>query len=222
MTKIDGRTKAEAARQIDISLQRLKTDHIDLLQHHEIIRFEDPDRVFHAGGAMEAVLAAKESGKVRFIGFTGHKDPRIHLYMLEVADLNGFHFDTLQMPINVMDAHFRSFSQLVVPEALKRGVGVLGMKCFGAGNVLRSGVIEPKDCLRYCLNIPISVQITDINSQMLLDQAFEVVKEFRPMDEHEVAALLSKTEQAAMTGEFEPFKTTTNYDATARRTDWMG
>ena len=222
MTKIDGRTKAEAARQIDISLARLKTDHIDLLQHHEIIRFEDPDRIFHAGGAMEAVLAAKQAGKVRFIGFTGHKDPRIHLYMLEVADRNGFHFDTLQMPINVMDAHFRSFSQLVVPEALKHGVGVLGMKCFGAGNVLRSGVIEPPDCLRYCLNIPISVQITDINSQMLLDQAFTVVKEFKPMDEHEVAALISKTEQAAMTGEFEPFKTTTAYDATARRTDWMG
>ena len=222
MTKIDGRTRSEAARQIDVSLQRLKTDHIDLLQFHEIIRFEDPDRVFHAGGAMEAVLAARQAGKVRFIGFTGHKDPRIHLYMLEVADRNGFHFDTLQMPINVMDAHFRSFSQLVVPEALKHGVGVLGMKCFGAGNILRSGVIEPTDCLRYCLNIPISVQITDINSQMLLDQAFTAVKEFKPMDENEVAALISKTEQAAMTGEYEPFKTTATFDATARRPDWMG
>ncbi len=132
MTKIDGRTKETAASQIEESLQRLKVDHIDLLQHHEVIRFDDPDRIFAEGGAMEAVLAAKQAGKVRFIGYSGHKDPRIHLYMLEVADRHGFHFDTVQMPINIMDAHFRSFAQLAVPQAIKRNIG--------AGNeVLRRG-----------------------------------------------------------------------------------
>ena len=222
MTKIDGRTKTEAARQLEMSLRRLQTDHIDLLQFHEVIRFDDADRIFHSGGAMEAVLDAQKAGKVRFIGFTGHKDPRIHLYMLEVADRHSFHFDALQMPINVMDAHFRSFAQLVVPQALQRGIGVLGMKCFAAGHILRSGVIEPMDCLKFCLNVPVSVQITDINSQMLLDQAFAAVKQFVPMKKHEVASLISKTEQAAISGEFEPFKTTATFDATARRTDWLG
>ena len=222
MTKIDGRTKAAAAEQIETSLKRLKTDRIDLLQFHEVIRFDDADRIFHSGGAIEAVLEAQKAGKVRFIGFTGHKDPRIHLYMLEVASRHSFHFDALQMPINVMDAHFRSFAQLVVPQALENGIGVLGMKCFGAGHVLRSGVIEPMDCLKYCLNVPVSVQITDIYSQMLLDQAFTAVKQFNPMTERELAVLISKTEQAALTGEFEPFKTTATFDATARRTDWLG
>ena len=120
MTKIDGRTKESAARQIDESLKRLQTDHIDLLQFHEIIRFDDPDRIFAEGGAIEAVMEAKKAGKVRYIGFTGHKDPHIHLYMLEVAARHGFHFDTVQMPLNVMDAHFRSFGQLVVPRAVQR------------------------------------------------------------------------------------------------------
>ena len=222
MTKIDGRTKAEAAAQIETSLMRLQTDHIDLLQFHEVIRFDDADRIFHSGGAMEAVLDAQKAGKVRFIGFTGHKDPRIHLYMLEVADRHAFHFDAVQMPINVMDAHFRSFAQLAVPQALKRGIGVLGMKGFAAGFILRSNVIEPLDCLKFCLNVPLSVQITDINSQMLLDQAFTAIKNFKPMNKHEVASLISKTEEAALTGEYEPFKTTATFDATARRTDWLG
>jgi aryl-alcohol dehydrogenase-like predicted oxidoreductase len=109
MTKIDGRSKKEAARQIEQSLQRLQTDCIDLVQHHEVIRFEDPDRIFAEDGAMEAFLDAKKAGKLRYIGFTGHKDPRIHLYTLEVAKENGFLFDAVQMPLNVMDAHFRSF-----------------------------------------------------------------------------------------------------------------
>ena len=113
MSKLDGRTKEEAARQLDETLKRLQTDHLDLIQHHEIIRFDDPDRVFAEGGAMEAVLEAKQAGKVRYIGFTGHKDPHIHLYMLQVAEQNRFHFDTAQMPLNVLDAHFRSFNQLV-------------------------------------------------------------------------------------------------------------
>src|SRR3954454_14756933 len=157
MTKIDGRTKEVAASQIDESLKRLKVDHVDLLQHHEVIRFDDPDRIFAEGGAMEAVVAAKQAGKVRFIGYTGHKDPHIHLYMLEVAQKHGFHFDTVQLPINIMDAHFRSFSQMVVPEAVKQKIGVLGMKSFGNGVILKSGAVQPIDCRRYALNLPISV-----------------------------------------------------------------
>jgi predicted aldo/keto reductase-like oxidoreductase len=216
MTKIDGRTKEVAATQIDTSLKRLKVDHIDLLQHHEVIRFDDPDRIFAEGGAMEAVVEAKQAGKIRFIGFTGHKDPRIHLYMLEVAEKNGFHFDTVQMPINIMDAHFRSFAQLVVPHALKQKIAVLGMKSFGDAIILKSGVVEPMDCLNYSLNVPVSVLITGINSPMLLNQAFSAVKNFKPLDEAAVASLIAKTEQVAAKGQYELFKTTAHFDTTAR------
>jgi len=222
MTKIDGRTKEVATNHINDSLRRLKVDHIDLLQHHEVIRFDDPDRIFAEGGAMEAVMAAKQAGKVRFIGFTGHKDPRIHLYMLEVAQKHGFHFDTVQMPVNIMDAHFRSFSQMVVPEAVAQKIGVLGMKSFGDGVILKSGAVQPTDCLHYSLNLPISVLITGINSKMLLDQAFAAVKSFKPMDEAEVAMLIGKTEQIAMNGKYELFKTTSHFDTTARHPDWLG
>jgi uncharacterized protein len=222
MTKLDGRTKELATDQINDSLRRLKVDHIDLLQHHEVIRFDDPDRIFSEGGAMEAVVAAKQAGKVRFIGFTGHKDPHIHLYMLEVAQKHGFHFDTVQMPINIMDAHFRSFSQLVVPEATRQKIGVLGMKSFGNGVILKSGAVQPMDCLHYALNLPISVLITGIDSKMLLDQAFAAVKSFQPMDEAAVAALIGKTEQVAMNGKYELFKTTSHFDTTARHPDWLG
>jgi len=222
MTKLDGRTKELATDQINDSLRRLKVDHIDLLQHHEVIRFDDPDRIFAEGGAMEAVVAAKQAGKVRFIGFTGHKDPRIHLYMLEVAQKHGFHFDTVQMPINIMDAHFRSFSQMVVPGAVKQKIGVLGMKSFGNGIILKSGAVQPIDCLHYSLNLPISVLITGIDSKMLLDQAFAAVKSFKPMDEAGVASLIGKTEQVAMNGKYELFKTTSHFDTTARHPDWLG
>jgi uncharacterized protein len=222
MTKIDGRTKELAADQINDSLRRLKVDHIDLLQHHEVIRFDDPDRIFNEDGAMEAVLAAKQAGKIRFIGFTGHKDPHVHLYMLEVAKHHGFHFDTVQMPVNVMDAHFRSFSQLVVPEALRQNIAVLGMKSFGNGIILKSGSVEPMDCLHYALNVPVSVVITGVTSKMLLDQAFAAVKSFQPMDEAGIASLISKTEQTAMNGKYELFKTTAHFDTTARHADWLG
>ncbi len=222
MTKIDGRTKEAATSQIETSLKRLKTDHIDLLQHHEIIRFDDPDRIFNEGGAMEAVVEAKQAGKIRFIGFTGHKDPRIHLYMLSVAKQHGFHFDTVQMPVNIMDAHFRSFSQLVVPVAVQENIGVLGMKCFGDGIILKSGAVEPIDCLRYSLNVPVSILITGINSQMLLDQAFNTAKSFKPLTEDELSSLLEKTEQVAMNGKYELFKTTAHFDSTARHPDWLG
>ncbi len=222
MTKIDGRTKEVAANQIDTSLKRLKVDHIDLLQHHEILRYDDPDRIFNEGGAMEAVVEAKQAGKVRFIGFTGHKNPHIHLQMLDVAKQHGFHFDTVQMPINIMDAHFRSFAQLVAPRALEEKIGVLGMKCFGDNIILKSGAVEPLDCLRYSLNVPVSVLITGINNKMLLEQAFAAVKQMKPMDEAAVAQLIAKTEEAAMSGKYELFKTTAHFDTTARHPDWLG
>ncbi len=224
MTKIDGRTKDNATRQIETSLERLKTDRVDLLQHHEILRFDDPDRIFAEDGAMGAFLAAKKAGKVRFIGFTGHKDPRIHLYMLAVAARHGFHFDTVQMPLNVMDAHFRSFAHLVVPQAVQEGVGVLGMKTFGGadGVILKSGALDPIKCLHYSLNLPTSVVITGIDKQAVLDQAFQAAKSFRPMDEDEVASLLAETKASGAAGKYELFKTTSHFDTTARHPDWLG
>jgi aryl-alcohol dehydrogenase-like predicted oxidoreductase len=228
MTKIDGRNKEIATDQINDSLTWLKTDRIDLLQFHEILRFDDPDRIFNAGGALEAVMAAKQAGKVRYVGFTGHKDPRIHLYMLEVAKRRGFHFDTVQMPLNVFDAHYRSFAHLVVPEALAQGTGVLGMKTFGAGVFFKSGVIgddklvKPVECLHYGLNLPTSVVITGITDQKTLDQAFDAAKTFKPMDEQQVAALLAKTAEAAEHGHYELFKTTAHFDTTAKHPDWLG
>jgi len=222
MTKFDGRTKESAAKQIEESLRRLQTDHVDLIQVHEVIRMEDPDRVFAPGGAIEAVLEAKKAGKVRFIGFTGHKDPRIHLHMLEVAQKHNFHYDTVQMPLNVMDAHFRSFAHQVVPVALKEGIGVLGMKSMGDPFILKSKTVTPIECLHYAMNLPTSVVITGIDKPEILDQAFEAARTFKPMSEAEVASLLAKTTQAAETGEFELFKTSDHFDSTAHNPQWLG
>ncbi len=222
MTKIDGRTQRAAAQQIDECLQRLQTDRIDLMQHHEIIRLEDPDRVFAAGGAMEAVLAAKQAGKVRYIGFTGHKDPLVHRRMLEVAARHQFHFDAAQMPLNVMDAHFRSFAKQVVPELVKEDIGVLGMKPLGSGAILQSGAVNAIECLQYALNLPTSVVITGIESMARLDQALEAVRTFKPMSEEQVAALLARTAPLAATGKYERFKTTPAFDGTARHPEWLG
>jgi predicted aldo/keto reductase-like oxidoreductase len=222
MTKIDGRTKQDAAKQIDQSLQRLQTDHVDLLQHHEVIRFEDADRIFAPGGAMEAFLEAKKAGKLRFIGFTGHKDPHVHLYMLQVAAKHNFHFDTVQMPLNVMDAHFRSFEKLVLPELVKQNIGVLGMKSMGSGVILKSKTVSPIDCLHYALNLPTSVVITGIDSMEILDQAFEAARTFQPMTAAAVSALLAKTASAASEGRYELFKTSNVFDSTAQHPEWLG
>src|SRR5438270_12473189 len=139
MTKYNGRTRESAAKQIDESLKRLQVDVIDLIQFHENIRMEDPDRYFAPGGAHEAVMAAKKAGKVRYIGFTGHKDPAVHLRMLDIAAQNGFHFDSCQMPLNVLDAHFRSFAHQVLPRLVKEGIAVLGMKPMASGIALEAG-----------------------------------------------------------------------------------
>lgn len=222
MTKIDGRSKKEAARQLDESMKRLQTDRIDLVQHHEVLRFEDPDRIFGPEGAHEALLEARQAGKLRYIGFTGHKDPRIHLYMLEVAQQNGFKFDAAQMPINVMDAHFRSFSKLVVPEAVKQGVGVLAMKTLANGAIVKSGTVGPIEAIQYALNLPVSVAICGIDSMEILDQAIEAARTFKPFSREQLASLLAKTAQAAAKGKFEPFKTSSVYDGTAQNVEWMG
>jgi len=222
MTKIDGRSKREAARQLDESLRRLQTDHIDLVQHHEVIRYDDPHRIFDAEGANAALLEARQAGKVRYIGFTGHKDPHIHLHMLEVASDHGFTFDTAQMPLNVMDAHYRSFEKLVVPELVSRGIGVLGMKSIGNGIILKSNTVTAVECLRYALSLPTSVVITGCDTMDVLEQAIEVGTTFRPMSEAELDALLAKTKPAAAHGEFELFKTSSMFDSTATNPAWLG
>jgi len=222
MTKFDGRTGKSTAQQIDESLKRLQADTIDLMQYHENIRMEDPDLFFAPDGPLEALLAAKKAGKIRYIGFTGHKDPVVHLRMLEVAAAHQFHFDSCQMPLNVMDAHFRSFSQQVVPKLVQQGIAVLGMKPMGNGNILKSGVVSPIECLHFALNLPTSVVITGCESLERVDQAVEALRTFRPLSQTQVAGLLAKTRSAAMTGTFEPFKTTANYDGTAHNPQWLG
>ena len=222
MTKIDGRSKREATRQLDESLRRLQTDRIDLVQHHEVIRFDDPHRIFHAEGANAALLDARKAGKLRYIGFTGHKDPRIHLHMLEVAKENGFSFDTVQMPLNVMDAHYRSFEKLVLPELVKHNIGVLGMKSMANGIILKSGTVSPVECLHYALSLPTSVVITGCDSMELLDQAFQAVRTFRPLTVPQREALLARTRTVAGHGEFEPFKTSSIFDSTATHPEWLG
>jgi aryl-alcohol dehydrogenase-like predicted oxidoreductase len=222
MTKIDGRSKQEAFKQLDESLKRLGVDCIDLVQHHEVIRYEDPHRIFDEEGANSALLEARQAGKLRYIGFTGHKDPRIHLHTLEVAEERGFKFDAVQMPLSVMDAHYRSFEKLVLPELVRRSVGVLGMKSMANGILLRSNTVTPVECLHYALNLPTSVVITGIDSMEILDQAFEAVRTFRPLSEEQVNELLAKTREAALGGQFEPFKTTSIFDGTAQNPDWLG
>ncbi len=222
MTKIDGRTKKDAAKQLDESLERMQTDHIDLVQHHEILRFEDPHRIFDEQGANAALIEARDAGKISFIGFTGHKDPYIHLHMLEVAKENGFEFDTVQMPLNVMDAHYRSFEKMVLPELVKQDIGVLAMKTLANGMILESKTVTAIECLQYAMNLPTSVVITGCESMENLEQALTAARTFKPMSEEEVRSLLNKTAAAASRGEFELFKTTSIYDGTAAHPEWLG
>lgn len=222
MTKLDGRTKGAAMMQIDESLKALQTDYIDLMQHHEIIRFEDPDRIFAPGGAMEAVVAAQKAGKIRYIGFTGHKNPLVHLQMLEVAAQNNFRFDAVQMPLNVMDAHFRSFEKQVLPVLVKNHIGVLGMKAMGDPYILRSNTVTPIECLHYAMNLPTSTVITGIDSMQILSQAFEAVRTFKPMSQKQTEALLARTREAAAKGNYELYKTSSQFDSTAQNPAWLG
>jgi predicted aldo/keto reductase-like oxidoreductase len=222
MTKIDGRNKKEATRQLDESLKRLQVEMIDLVQHHEIIRYEDPYRIFHEDGANAALLEAKQAGKIRFLGFTGHKDPHIHLHMLDYAAERGFKFDAVQMPLNVMDAHFRSFEKLVVPRLVKDRTAVLGMKSLANGILLRSKTVTAVECLHYAMSLPTSVVISGIDSLDVLTQNLGAVKSFRPLTDEGRAALLKRTVAAAAEGKFEPFKTSSIFDGTAKEPAWLG
>jgi predicted aldo/keto reductase-like oxidoreductase len=222
MTKIDGQTKKAAAQQIDESLRRLQTDHVDLLQFHEVIRETDPERIFATGGGMEAALDAKKQGKIRYIGFTGHKSPDIHLKMLNTAFAHQFTFDTVQMPLNVMDAHYNSFEKNVLPVLVEHGIGVLGMKSMGDKIILNSKTATPVECLHYAMNLPTSVVITGCDSLKILQQALDAARSFKPMNENEVAKLLAKTAPAAGKGEFERYKNTHDFDGTYQNPHWLG
>jgi aryl-alcohol dehydrogenase-like predicted oxidoreductase len=222
MTKIDGRTRRAATSQLEQSLRRLRTDRVDLLQFHEIIRMADADRIFSPGGALEAAVEARHAGKVRFIGFTGHKDPRVHLHMLEVADRHGFPFDTVQLPLNVMDAHLDGFERLVLPVLQARGLGVLGMKPLSAGLILESGAATAVECLHYAMNLPTSVVITGCDSMDTLRQALDAARSFRPLPADRVAALLARTAAAGREERFESYKTTAEHDSTSQHPEWLG
>jgi uncharacterized protein len=222
MSKIDGRTKTAATSQINESLRRLQTDHIDLVQFHEVIRDTDPDRVFAPGGALEAVREAQKVGKLRFIGFTGHKSPDIHLKMLATASQHGFQFDTVQMPLNVMDAHYDSFEKKVLPVLVKTNTGVLGMKPMGDHFILDSKTVTATECLHYAMNLPTSVVITGCDSLPILQQALAAARSFQSMDSSQVAALLAKTVTAAKAGQFEPYKTSHHFDGTYANPQWLG
>ncbi len=222
MTKIDGRTAESFDKQLQQSLERLDVPTIDLVQFHEILRMEDPDRIFGQGGAMEAAIRARDEGKLRYIGFTGHKDPAVHLRMFEVADRNHFHFDTVQMPVNVMDAHFRSFTREVIPVAIDHGTGVLAMKTFGDPFILESGVVDPIEALHWGLSQQISVLIAGIDKPEILDQALRAVRTFQPLSDADTKRILDRTREAALEGKYELFKTSSYFDGTARNLDWLG
>jgi predicted aldo/keto reductase-like oxidoreductase len=222
MTKIDGQTRRAAAQQIDESLRRLQTDRIDLLQFHEVIREADPERIFAAGGGMEAALDARKQGKVRYIGFTGHKSPDIHLKMLQTASAHQFTFDAVQMPLNVMDAHFESFEKKVLPLLVKGNIGVLGMKSMGDKLILRSNTATPVECLHYALNLPTSVVITGCDSPQILQQALDAARSLKPMSQAEVASLLGKTAPAAVRGAYERYKASHDFDGTYHNPQWLG
>jgi len=222
MTKVDGRNRATAANQINDSLRRLQTDRIDLLQFHEVIRDDDPDRIFAPGGALEAVLEARKAGKVRYIGFTGHKSPDIHLKMLATASAHQFTFDAVQMPLNVMDHHFNSFETKVLPVLKKQNIGVLAMKPMGDHFILQSKTVTAVECLHYAMNLPTSVVITGCDSLKILDQALNAARSFQAMGKPEVAALLARTAKAAQSGEFEMYKTSHHFDGTYQNPRWLG
>ena len=222
MTKIDGQTRKAATAQLEESLRRLQTDHIDLLQFHEVIRPTDPERIFGPEGGMQAVLEARKAGKVRYIGFTGHKSPDIHLKMLEMASSHKFHFDAVQMPLNAMDAHYESFEKKVLPVLVKNEIGVLGMKPMGSGLLLRSKTLSPVECLHYAMNLPTSVVITGCESMENLQQALDAARAFKPFAASERDALLTRTAEAARNGEFERYKTSHDFDGTYQNPQWLG
>jgi aryl-alcohol dehydrogenase-like predicted oxidoreductase len=222
MTKVDGRTAAAFNEQLEQSLQRLLTDRLDLIQFHENIRPDDADRIFAPDGAFGAALAAKKAGKVRFIGFTGHKSPDYHLHMIDLARKHDFIFDTVQMPVNVFDAHFESFAKNVIPVAQELDMGVLAMKTFGDGNLIDAGGLDPIDMLHYGMSQPVSVVITGIDKPAILDQALKAASTFAPLSQDRIDAMLAKTAPLARDGKFERYKTSQFFDSTAQNPSWLG
>jgi len=221
MTKIDGQTKKSAVKQMDESLRRLQTDTIDLLQFHEVVRISDPERILGSDGAMEAALEAKKAGKIRYIGFTGHKSPDIHLKMLKMALDKGFIFDAVQMPLNVMDAHNNSFEKEVLPVLLENNIGVLGMKPFCDGRILNKGIVNAAECLHYAMSLPASVVITGCDSLPILQQALEAARSFSPMSDEQRADLLSRTAKVVGVGDYEFYKTD-DIGLTFKYPHWLG
>lgn len=222
MSKIDGQTKRSAAQQIQESLQRLQTDQIDLLQFHEIVRIDDGYRIFRKGGAIEAVLEAKEAEKVRFVGFTGHKSPQIHLKTLEIASKNNFAFDAVMLPINVMDAHFESFEKNVLPILNDQNIGKIAFKPLGFGHILRSKTVSPMECFHYAMSQPVDVVVTGCESLSILEQALNAARSFKPLTVDESSAILAKTAKVAENGRYEPYKTTKFFDMTDFNPHWIG
>ncbi len=226
MTKIDGRTRDAAAAQIDQSLRDLRTDVIDLVQIHEVIRREEPEQVFAPGGAIEALVEARQAGKLRFVGFTGHKSPAIHLAMLAEARERGFRFDAVQLPLNLMDAHYDSFERLVLPELVGDGIGALGMKPLGSGlffksRPLREGAVTATDCLQYAMALPVSVVITGCDTVGILKQALAAAFAFAAGGAPDLDALRARTRPVARDGAWEKYKTTALHDGTSESPWWL-
>jgi len=222
MTKIDGRTGVAARQQIEQSLQRLKTDHIDLLQIHEVIRMGDPEQAFQPDNVVDVLTQARKEGKIRFIGFTGHKSPEMHLHMIATADQHGFTFDTVQMPVNALDEHYLSFGQQVIPVAQKHGMAILGMKPLSNGAILKTNSVTAVEALHYAMSVPVTLTITGCESIANLEQALSVARNFKPMTEHEKIAVLRKTAPVSMAGKFEDYKSSNIYDGTAHNPQWLG
>jgi len=211
MTKVctHGRKKDVAMQQLEESLRRLRTDHIDVWQIHEVIYWSDPDLIFAPGGAAEALVDAKKQGKVRFVGFTGHKDPRIHLKMLS----HKFPFDTVQMPLNCFDATYRSFEQQVLPELNRQGIAPLGMKSFGgSGEMLRKGAVTPVEALSYAMSLPVAVTISGVDTLEVLHQNLAIACGFKPLEASAMQALREWCRTYSADGRLELFKMTVKYD----------
>jgi aryl-alcohol dehydrogenase-like predicted oxidoreductase len=211
MTKVctHGRKKDVAMQQLEESLRRLRTGHIDVWQIHEVIYWNDPDLIFAPGGAAEALVDAKKQGKVRFVGFTGHKDPRIHLKMLS----HKFPFDTVQMPLNCFDATYRSFEQQVLPELNRQGIAPLGMKSFGgSGEMLRKGAVTPVEALSYAMSLPVAVTISGVDTLEVLHQNLGIACGFKPLEASAMQALRERCRTYSADGRLELFKMTVKYD----------
>jgi predicted aldo/keto reductase-like oxidoreductase len=222
MTKLDGRTGAAARRQLETSLQRLKTDHLDLVQIHEVIRLTDPEQAFQPGNVIDVLKQARRQGKIRFIGFTGHKSPEMHLHMIETAARHGFHFDTVQMPVNALDFHFNSFGQNVIPVALKSGIAVIGMKPLSNAAILKTKTITAPEALHYAMSVPVTVTITGCESAANLQQALGVARNFKPLNSEQKIAILKRTAPFADEAKFEDYKSSHIYDGTFNNPQWLG